>query len=71
MSTASEIHHLALKLPERSRLKLAVELLRSVNSGTTSADLISEATRRDAEIENGKVRPLEEAEFWKGIKRRG
>lgn len=71
MSSASEIQDLALKLPERSRLKLAGELLRSVNIGITSADLIAEATRRDSEIESGKVRPLEEAEFWRGVKRRG
>lgn len=71
MSSASEIQNLALKLPKRSRLKLAGELLRSVETTTSSADLLAEADRRDAEIENGSVKPLGESEFWDGIRRRG
>jgi hypothetical protein len=68
MSSASEIQNLALKLPRRSRLKLAGELLRSVETSATSDDLLAEAARRDLEIEDGSVKPLDEAEFWSGIK---
>lgn len=71
MSSASEIQNLALKLPKRSRLKLAGELLRSVAPSETSSELVAEADRRDAEIENGTVKPLGESEFWSGIRRRG
>jgi hypothetical protein len=67
MSSASEIQNLALKLPRRSRLKLAGELLRSVETSATSDDLLAEAARRDLEIEDGSVKPLDEAEFWSGI----
>lgn len=69
MSSASEIQSLALKLPQRSRLKLAGELLRSVTPATTPADVLDEASKRDAELESGKIKPLTESEFWAGIAR--
>jgi hypothetical protein len=69
MSSVSEIQSLALKLPQRSRLKLAGELLRSVTPGVTSADVLEEASKRDAELESGKVKPLTESEFWAGVSR--
>jgi hypothetical protein len=71
MSSASEIQSLALKLPERSRLKLANELLRSVKPVIAPEGLLAEASRREAEIESGEVKPLDENEFWSGIKRVG
>ncbi len=71
MNTASEIHVLAMKLPKRSRLKLASELLRSVASTTAPEDLLHEAIRRDSEMESGKVAALTESEFWSGIAVRG
>lgn len=71
MSSAAEIQSLALKLPKRSRLKLAGELLRSVEPEASSADLLTEAMRRDSEIEDGVVKALDESEFWSGIQRRG
>lgn len=71
MNSASEIQSLALQLPQRSRLKLAGELLRSATPSASSDDVINEATRRDAEIESDKVAPLTESEFWAGIKGSG
>ena len=71
MSTAAEVHDLALKLPQRSRLKLAGELLRSVAPQTSAQDLVDEAVRRDNEIDTGKVTLLDESEFWRGIETRG
>jgi hypothetical protein len=67
MNTISEIHELALKLPPRSRLKLAGELLRSVTTDTSSREFLDEARRRDNEINSGKVSLLKESEFWSGI----
>lgn len=69
MNTAAEIHDLALKLPHRSRLKLAGELLRSVAPETSSRDLLDEAVRRENEIDSGKVALLDDSEFWRGMPR--
>ncbi len=69
MSSASEIQSLALKLPQRSRLKLAGELLRSVTPSVSPTDVLDEAAKRDSEMESGKVTPLTESEFWAGISR--
>ena len=70
MNTAVEIHDLALKLPQRSRLKLAVELLRSVVPESSARDLLDEACRRENELNSGKAPLLDESEFWSGIVRR-
>lgn len=70
MNSAAKIHDLALKLPQRSRLKLAGELLRSVTPEMSSRDLLDEAVRRENEIDCGKVLLLDEAEFWRGISNR-
>ena len=67
MNTTSEIHALAMKLPQRSRLKLASELLRSVESTTAPEDVLHEAIRRDSEMDSGTVTALSESEFWSGI----
>ncbi|PAW66604.1 MAG: hypothetical protein B9S30_08025 [Verrucomicrobiia bacterium Tous-C5FEB] len=67
MNTASEIHVLAMKLPQRSRLKLARELLRSVAPTTAPEDVLHEAIRRDSEMDNGTVTALSESEFWSGV----
>ncbi len=67
MNSASEIHSLAMKLPKRSRLKLASELLRSVASTSDPEDSLHEAIRRDSELESGSVPALSESEFWSGI----
>ncbi len=67
MSSASEVQQLALQLPPRSRLKLAGELLRSVESSVTRDELLVVASQRDDELEKGTVKPLDESEFWSGI----
>ena len=56
-----------MKLPKRSRLRLASELLRSVAPTVTPEDVLQEAIRRDSEMENGNVAALNESEFWSGI----
>lgn len=70
MGSVAEVHNLALKLSQRSRLKLAGELLRSLHPDGTPDEALGEATRRDAEIESEKVALLNEAEFWSGIAHR-
>jgi hypothetical protein len=70
MSSATEIQNLALKLSQRSRLKLAGELLRSLAPDSTPDEIIDEATRRESEIESGKAELLSESEFWSGIAHR-
>ncbi|MCW1922495.1 hypothetical protein OKA05_08005 [Luteolibacter arcticus] len=70
MPSASEIQALALKLPLRSRFKLAGELLRSVGPAVTADDLLEEATRRDDGLESGETTALSESEFWSGIRSR-
>lgn len=70
MSSAAEVHNLALKLSQRSRLKLAGELLRSLEPDGTPDDALGEAARREAEIASGKVALLNESEFWSGIAQR-
>ncbi len=70
MNSAAKIHDLALKLPQRSRLKLAGELLRSVTPEISSRELLDEAARREKEIDSGKVALLDESEFWRGISNR-
>jgi hypothetical protein len=69
VSAASDIKTLALKLPERSRLKLAGELLRSMPATATSDEALAEARKREAELDSGKVLPLSEVDFWKGTRR--
>ena len=69
VSSASAIQALALKLPQRSRLKLAGELLRSLTAAATPDEALEEALKREMELEIGKVQPLSEATFWKSIVR--
>ena len=61
MSSASEVQCQAMKLPRRSRLKLASALLDSVAPAVRPDKILGEAARRDAEIATGKVTPLGEA----------
>jgi hypothetical protein len=49
---------------------LAGELLRSTAPTSSPEETLAEAARRDEEIASGKVRPLTEAEFWRGVKNR-
>jgi len=70
MSKNREIHELAMKMPPRSRMKLAGELLRSTAPGCSPEEALAEASRREEEILTGKVKPLSEEEFWRGIRKR-
>ena len=70
MSTATELQELAMKLPQRSRLKLAGDLLRSLTAESSPRDLLKEAARRDDELDSGKVQELNEVQFWAGVTRR-
>ena len=70
MPSSSEIQALALKLPLRSRLKLAGELLKSVGPAVSADELLEEALRRDEELESGEAAALSETEFWSGIRSR-
>lgn len=69
MPTTSEIHELALKMPPRSRMKLAGELLRSTAPSCAPEDALAEAGRREEEILSGKVKQLSEEEFWRGVRK--
>ncbi len=70
MIKTAEIQKMALQLPARSRLKLAGELLRSTAPTSSPEETLAEAARRDEEIASGKVKPLDEAEFWRGVHKR-
>ena len=70
MPKTREIQELALKMPPRSRMKLAGELLRITAPGCAPEDALAEAKRREEEISSGKVKPLSEEEFWRGIRKR-
>lgn len=70
MPSTSEIQALALKLPLRSRLKLAGGLLRSVGPAVNANERLEEAANRDEELESGEVTALGEAGFWSGIRSR-
>jgi hypothetical protein len=70
MSKTREIQELALKMPPRSRMKLANELLRSTAPSCSREEALAEASRREEEISSGKVKPLSEEEFWRGILKR-
>ena len=72
MSPLKEIERAALKLPDKARLRLVDRLLGSLPApaALTSREILAEAKRRDAEIENGRVKPLSEAQFWAGVRQR-
>ena len=70
MIKTADIQKMALQMPERSRLKLAGELLRSTIPASSPEEMLAEAARRDEEISSGKVKPLDEAEFWRGVENR-
>ncbi|MCX6868810.1 MAG: hypothetical protein NTV46_21925 [Verrucomicrobia bacterium] len=70
MNSASEVQSLAMKLPRRSRIKLACDLLHSAAPITTPPEILHEAARRETEIETGMIKPLSESAFWSGVARR-
>ncbi|MBL9201590.1 MAG: addiction module protein [Opitutaceae bacterium] len=72
MSLLKELEVAVLRLPAKDRVRLADRLLGTLPAplGQSPAAILAEAERRDDEIENGKVRPLTEQEFWAGVRRR-
>lgn len=74
MSTLQEIEAALLRLSDKDRLQLADKLLGTLPSPLAVGDpseILNEAVRRDAEFESGRVQPLSEAEFWRGVSRQG
>jgi putative addiction module component (TIGR02574 family) len=72
VSTLQEIEAAALRLPNRDRLHLADKILGSLTPPPKAAEpdeILAEAVRRDAELESGKVAPLTEEAFWRGVRR--
>jgi putative addiction module component (TIGR02574 family) len=73
MSTLQEIEAAALRLPQKDRLHLADRILGSLPPPPEAAEpdeILAEAIRRDADLENGQVRALTEEAFWAGVQRR-
>ena len=75
MSKASDFESELLRLPEEERWRLAETLLSSLPASAGAAwapeAVLSEAERRDAELERGEAKPLSEEQFWAGVRRRG
>jgi putative addiction module component (TIGR02574 family) len=73
VSTIQEIEAAILQLSEKDRLHLAEKILGSLSQPSNvmeSEDILAEATRRDAELESGVIKPLSEQAFWDGVRRR-
>ena len=67
MSAIEELERQVLALPLNQRVFLAESLLESLpatGEEMTEAEEMAEVDHREREIEEGKVRPLTEAEFW-------
>jgi putative addiction module component (TIGR02574 family) len=71
MTTLDQIERLALELPEADRAKLASHLLESLPPGLDEEDDgISEAIRRDAELDSDPSRGITLEEFDSQIRQR-
>ena len=72
MTKLAEIEAAALRLPDNERLLLANKLIGSLPTSpqaNTPDQILTEAVRRDAEMESGQVKPLSEDAFWAGARR--
>jgi hypothetical protein len=70
MPSIEEIEKVVLSLPVGQRALLAESLLNSLSASNpvcSEADDLAEEERREREIEEGKVQPLTEPEFWKRV----
>lgn len=73
MSAIKEIEKTVLALPVEERVVLAESLLNSlppVGEMWSEAEELTEAERREREIESGEIQPLSETEFWKRVEAR-
>lgn len=73
MIAADEIKKQALALGVAERVRLAESLLSSLPPITeewTEAEELSEAGRREREIETGQVQALHDGEFWQRVEAR-
>ena len=70
MTTLDQIERLALELPEAERARLASHLLESLPPILDEDDGISEAIRRDAELDADPSRGVSLEEFDAQIKQR-
>lgn len=73
MDALHEIEAAVLRLSDKERLQLTDKLLGSLPPPPAAGgpdEILNEAVRRDAELESGNARPLSEAEFWNGVRRR-
>lgn len=73
MTAVEEIKKQALALGVKERVQLAESLLRSLPPVTdewTEADELSEAKRREREIETGQAQALHDSEFWQNVEAR-
>jgi len=70
MTTLDQIERLALELPEAERARLASHLLESLPSILDEDDGISEAIRRDAELDADPSRTVSLEEFDAQIRQR-
>lgn len=70
MAAIHEIEKAVLALPIEQRVLLAESLLGSlppVGDEMSEAEELTEAERRDCEIESGQVQALNDAEFWRQV----
>lgn len=73
MTKLGEIEVAALRLPDKERLHLADKLLGSLPPPPAASEpdeILTEALRRDAEMESGQTTPLSEDTFWAGVRRK-
>lgn len=68
MPLTAELENAALSLSSQERAALALRLMDSLSDEAwESEDIAQLAAERDEEIESGKVRPLDFAEFKAGL----
>ncbi len=72
MTPLKELEMAVLRLPERDRMRLTDRVLETLPAPDASEpdEILAEAERRDAELESGKAKPLTEAQFISGVRRR-
>jgi len=73
MTKLGGIEVAALRLSDRDRLHLADKLLGSLPTPPAPSEpdeILTEALRRDAEMESGQAKPLSEDAFWAGVRRK-